>query len=291
VISTVAHPRSFRPRRQLFALAILVLLGLGAFAGTKVGARHESKAEHVAPPIPAAQAPLKPVVLPSTVTVPGLTGATPTLAVTKFLDAEIAGDYDASLAYLIDTERAQAGAPEVWKAAHGQLPHYTSYKIDAPTGDGRVVTTVHYEPRLDEIVGFTPGAATVTWAANSEADGYRVSLIGTTVQAVLPADAAAPKAALAWAQSRQQCQTTNQYVGNLLGQPDVAQGLCHVGGSFSASGATPLATFADTTAITNAFGGDADRFTRVVTLHGPSELKVVVAPLGDEWVVVGVAAA
>jgi hypothetical protein len=230
------------------------------------------------------------VVLPAKDLAPGLTGTTPRDAVKRFLDAETSGDYSTSLGLLVDAERAQAGAPAVWKAEHGTLPHYLGYQF-TPGGDGAAITTtVHYEPRLDETTGFTPGTATVTWLTQAEGGGYRVSLTSSTVQPALPSDADAQAAAVEWARARQQCVVKRQYIGSLLGSPDVAERLCKTTGDFTAGAPAPLASFVDPTIVTNGLGPGAERFTKVVLLDGPAKLQVVVAPLGDVWVVIGIAA-
>ena len=118
--------------------------------------------------------------------------------------------------------------------------------------------------------------------------GWRVDLEGTEFEDVLPPDDSAPEAVLAWAGARQECRAEGEYDGSLLLSPTLAEGLCERGGRFTAEPAQRLAALADPAPVISAFGGEATDWARVVRIHGPRDLTVVTAPLGDTWVVVGV---
>ena len=94
-------------------------------------------------------------------------------------------------------------------------------------------------------------------------------------------------AAERWAAARQQCRTEGEYQGSLLGSPVLAEQLCGLAGQLVAAPPAPLDE-AMTTSVVAAFGPGAVAATRTVGLHGASDLAVVTAPFGDDWVVVGV---
>jgi hypothetical protein len=144
------------------------------------------------------------------------------------------------------------------------------------------------QPRLDEVAGMVPGRAIVDWAVVAEDGGWRVDLDGTESRAVLPSDESAAEAALAWARARQDCRPAGEYEGSLLLSPTLADGLCERAGRFTAEPAAALETLPDAAPVIAAFGGEATEWARVVRIHGPDDLAVVTAPLGDTWVVVGV---
>ena len=130
-------------------------------------------------------------------------------------------------------------------------------------------TAVTIEPRLDEVVGYVPGRASVSWSTVAEDGGYRVSLTDSTTEPVLPTDADATAAAATWVQARQRCQAADSYSGNLLGQPTLAEQLCRAPGTFRAGTASTIERFHDPSLLLNAFGADAATFVRIVPVDGP----------------------
>jgi hypothetical protein len=219
----------------------------------------------------------------------GVAAATPTEAVQSFVRAEIDGRYADSLAILVDEERARLGPAELWEASHAQLPAYLDLTVDATDG-ARVSTTVTLEPNLDEVTGLTPARQRIVWTTQQEGAGWRVSTNGTEVQPIYPDQSGAATAALAWVQARQSCQRGEQYQGNLLGQPDVADALCGTTAGATVTTTNTLATYSNPTTVISAFGPEASEWARVVRVTGPASIDVVTAPLGDHWVVVGVSA-
>ena len=223
--------------------------------------------------------------------------ATPQAAVTGLLDALVAGEAEHSFSLLDAADRATLGPLPTWQSRASSLPRYLGYAVSGVDGTA-VRTEVTIEPRLDEVVGYIPGRATVSWSTVAEDGGYRVSLTGSTTEPVLPTDADATVAAETWVAARQRCQADGGYSGNLLGQPTLAERLCRASGTFRAGPATSIERFRDPSLLINAFGADAATFVRVVPVDGPTEtsapgrsglsLQVALAPLGDSWEVIGV---
>jgi hypothetical protein len=212
--------------------------------------------------------------------------ATPDAAVRELLDALVAGDATRSFSSLSAPDRARLGPLESWQASLVSLPHYRSYAVTVDDGE-QVTTEVAIEPRLDETVGYVPARATVTWTTRPEDGGYRVAFSEIETKPVLPSDASAVPAATAWVEARQSCQAGATYPGNLLGQPTLADALCHAPGTYRAVAATALETFRDPTLLLDAFGPGAPLFVRVVRMDGPTPFEVALAPLGETWQVVG----
>ena len=144
------------------------------------------------------------------------------------------------------------------------------------------------EPRLDEVVGYVPARAQITWATVGEDGGYRVAFADSTTTPVLPADDGARAAAQAWVDDEQACTAGASYDGNLLGQPSLADTLCRAGGTFTAGAPVALDRFRDPSLVLNAFGADAPTFVRVVPVTGPVPFQLALAPLADTWEVIGV---
>jgi hypothetical protein len=267
------------------ALGITTLLVGGVIVVTRPG---HATSDHIAPPIPAASAKPTSISIPTVDRAPGTVAASPSAAVTAFLQAEIDRRFADSLAIMSDADRTSAGPLEIWSQRHADLPTYTGFTVDRADGNS-VVTTVSMVPQLDETTGYTPASAHITWTTIQEAGGYRLSLDSSTSQPVIPDPAGAKAAALAWADGQQHGQSVAQYTGNLLGQSGVTEGLQQVTGTFTASEPNGLESFAQPSVVTSAFGPDAATWTRVVNLSGPMNIAVVTAPLGDQWVVVAVA--
>jgi hypothetical protein len=225
------------------------------------------------------------ITMPAEVSGPGATS--PAAAVSSLLRALVDGDARGSYALLAAPDRATYGPVGRWADELSQLPQYRSFRVAHADGP-RVTTEVTTVPRLDEVVGYIPSRAVVTWTTADEAGGYRVAFSDTTISPDLPSNQAATAAALAWVEAQQRCQTGPTYAGNLLGQPVLAQALCHTGGTYRAGAPRGLETFRNPTALLSAFGAEAPSFVRVVPVDGARPLGVAVAPLGEHWEVVGV---
>ena len=223
--------------------------------------------------------------------------ATPQAAVAGLLDALVAGQPERSYSFLDAADRTALGPLPTWQGRAPSLPRYLGYEVSGVDGT-TVQTAVTIEPRLDEVVGYVPSRASISWSTVSEDGGYRVSLTDSTTEPVLPTDADATVAAETWVGARQRCQADDGYSGNLLGQPTVAEQLCRAPGTFRAGAATSIERFRDPSLLLNAFGADAATFVRVVPVDGPTEtsapgrsglsLQVALAPFGDTWEVIGV---
>ncbi len=266
----------------LLLVAIAVAVVLIARPRGKTDVRH-----HTATVLDHAVKSEKPVAIGGDATT-SATGATSAReAVQSYLDAERLGRSADSYQMLSAADRSAIGSESDWSDGVDGRPHITSYELDTTTTDP-IVTEVQLAALVDEINGVVPSAATITWKTVQVSGYWFVDLGHSKFVAHYPDEQGAVATALTWVQAQQACDVGPQYAGSLIGQPDLAAGLCHKNGAFTAGAPTTLDTFIDPLAITTAFGPDAPAWARVVTLDGPDRLEVVTAPLGDHWVVVGI---
>ncbi len=232
--------------------------------------------------------------LPDDVVVPpGAGAASAEAAVTGFLDAEVDGDFAASFGFISEVDRAEHGSPEGWLASHADVvPRILGYELEeggAEEGAGRATISalLTLEPGLDQVTGLTPAEAVVRWDILEGADGWGVSLQTSAFEPVLPDEAGAAPAALAWAEARQRCDVPANEHGIVVGSPALARTLCDSTGPVEVGDPTPLGD-TDAQPVATAFGDQVARAARVVRIDGPSELAAVLVPVGDEWTVIGV---
>ena len=272
-------------RPAALALAAIASLTFAACSSSKTATSSQ------AAPIPGPQGPTSPFVTTSAVEPDQAPAASAQDAVTRYVAAEASGDAAASYSLLADDDRRRAGSFAAWADEAGdRLPVRSIASVEM---DGSaVITDTVLDARLDES-GFVPARARIEWRPVKVANGWLVSPTSTHVQAVLPPDADAAQAVAAWLAARSTGATTGQYDGNLLGRPallDAIAGQAITVGAVRVGAVRPLGAAPDPQVAVNAFGPEAERFVRTVTVDAPARLAVLVAPLGDAWRIVGVEA-
>ena len=245
-----------------------------------------------AAPAAAADAPAVTAAPVANVTIAAPDGAatTPEAAVAQFLAAEQRGDFAASYALLSADNRETLGSAARWISAHADIPPVTGWKLDVvEPGDGtaRVIGTVGLQPGLDEVAGLTPGSALATWEVVANGDEWFVDFEASSLEARYAADDAADDAVAKWLAARQRCDTTHQYDNGLLGRDALAESLCGVDGDPRVGEPRPVET-AELDVLLPPFGADAGSWARAVDVTAPIPLRALVAPVGDDWIVVGV---
>lgn len=282
---TVAGPRSSR-RRDAVIVVVALAVGMGGFAAYGALTGPDDPAPTAAidadfEPAPPAEAGSSPVAA-------GSPAASAAEAVDAFLTAEAAGDFETSYALLSEAQRTTYGSVPAWRNAHADFfPVVGHRKVD--TTDGTVRTEVEYRSSLDEVVGLIPARAVIEWAVVQEGGGWAVDFDASAVEPTYPDEAAAAEAVSDWAADLQRCEEPVQYEGALVATADLvrtAESLCDADGRIDAGPARTLDEF-DASPLVSAFGTDALAWARAVDLTGPAELTVVVAPVEDRWVVVG----
>jgi hypothetical protein len=222
---------------------------------------------------------------------PDAPATTPRDAVHAFLDAEVAHRYDASYGLLSAPDREQQVSRSAWAANHADLPTITSYSIDgAQLRDGRadVAVRLRLHAELSATDGLVPDRARATYAAVAEDGGWRVAFGDSSLEPQYPSTAAAPDAVRAWVRARTQCRHAPEFVGGLLGAPARADRLCGARGSIHVGRVRRLPETAQDQPFLAAFGSAVHDWARVVAVDAPVRLHVVVAPVGEQWLVVGV---
>jgi hypothetical protein len=239
----------------------------------------------VAKPLPPATAD------PASVEPPAAPASTPVAAVTGFLDAEVAGDFAASYGTLSAPDRLRAGSRSDWTTLHAQLPTIRGFTIgETRSAPGRteIAAEVELQPGLDAVVGLVPARAQATWIAVAEDGGWRVDFDNSTLVPEYPPDAAAVDTASSWVSARAQCRRAPQYRDGLLGVTALASDLCGARGPVRVGTAAPLRAGTGVEPFVAAFGPDVFTWARAVPVESPAPMSVVLAPIGDRWVVIGV---
>jgi hypothetical protein len=214
-------------------------------------------------------------------------------AIQSFLDAERRGDLGSSFAILSDEDLEAYPSLSRWEEAHGAIPDIVGFGVEQVAengGRGRGTVQLSLRPELDESVGVVPARATASMVAVREPDGWSVALSESTLVPVYPDESAARRAVGEWAAARQGCTTTREWEGGLLGvaAEALAAELCGMPGEIRTAGPVALDRSVGIEPVLAAFGAEAATWARVVPLESPRELDVVVAPLGDGWVVIAV---
>jgi hypothetical protein len=272
----------------------VALLGIAAGVGGAVAWSALQSGDGPGPATPAAAANVTPIDeaaldAPRTPSI----AASPEDAVAGFLTAERDGDLETSFTFLSATDRAALASEAGWVAAHADLmPPVRGFDIGAVVvaADGRtatVQTDVELEASLDEFSGLVPGRAAISWTAVEDGGGWGVDLERRVIEPVLPPEGEAADVVRRWGESRQRCAADHQWAGEPLAFPALAEGLCGASGDVEVGEAEELAA-TDATSFVAAFGGDVLTSLRVVPMSTPAPLRAVVAPIGSEWVVVGV---
>lgn len=286
----VAGSRSSR-RRDALIVVVALLVGMGGVAG--YGALTGSDDSDTATTFDTDTEPagdLDPVALPQEGdgTAAGTPAASPVEAVEQFLAAEAAADFERSYSLLTQEQRVEYGSAAAWTDAHADFPPVTNHEVIEAVVD-RVVTEVEYRSSLDEVIGLVPARARVEWVTVREANGWLVDFDAAALEPLYPGDADVPDVVAEWAQAHQDCAEPEQYEGALVATADLrraVEALCDSPGRITTSDAGALDEF-DASALVSAFGTDALSWARAVDLRGPVAVTVIVAPVDDRWLVVG----
>lgn len=212
-------------------------------------------------------------------------------AVRDFLAAEQRSDRAASFLLLSRQSRVEYPDVDAWLRRRQELPAVTGFRIE---GDGdqatSVVAVVEHEPGLDPFRGLSPAREKQTFTGRQEAGGFLVDG-DPGVELILPPEAKAADATAAWVAAVQACDQPRagalQAVSDLFGSAQGAVGLCGKAGPITPGAVGRLAPGIASTDIVAQYSTDALRWARVVRLTSPAAFGVVLAPIGDEWKVLG----
>ncbi len=211
----------------------------------------------------------------------------------KLLAAEKANDHSASFSYVDPSSATTAGYVDIaaWSLRRRELPPITGYTVTA-SGDGGAAATVDHAPKLDAFYGLAPAHERQVWKGVRTSGGWLV-VAEPEVTPVLPSDDAAGAAVSAWVRAVQSCDRAKavalQAVDKLYGSSQQAATLCHSSGDVRVGAVTALVVGPGSTDIVAQYGTDALTWARTVPVLAPARVLVIVAPIGDEWKVLGIA--
>lgn len=223
----------------------------------------------------------------------GAGAAGPREAVEGFLDAEQQSDYATSYTFLSAAERGEFRSPEGWLAQHADLmPPVTGYEVEAVDESeerARVTTLTRFEPGLDRVTGLTPKRARIDWTVVKDDDGWGVAFDDSDREPLYPPESRAPSAVASWVSSRQSCEqpAEREFDGRLLGPGDARERLCGTSGEVEVGGVGAFRQASSSGGYLAAYGEGVTSWARIVPVAEPVEMDVVVAPVADEWTVIG----
>jgi hypothetical protein len=224
---------------------------------------------------------------------PAFAARTPEAAVRYFLDARIAGRAVDAWRAVSDEDHRQYPEASDWIAANGSLPTVTSYTL-GPTriaGNRADLTgTIDQMADLDRVRGLVPAHERATWVVVREDGDWHVSLANSVLTPVYPPADRAPVPAREWATALQQrCTTAVDSQQPLVGDAAdaTASQLCDRPGALTFAPVHELVDNNDAESFIAAFGGDVFTWARVVPLRAPVSFDIVLAPVGDQWSVIG----
>jgi hypothetical protein len=295
---TVTNGRTRSLWLNAMVAAVGVSLGFAAVALPRVLADHDDQAERANPrvglgDVADSRRDAGASVLTNTgdAEPAGAPGSSPDAAVEQFLAAEIAGDFAASYGLLSAADRRDLGSRAEWTTAHGHLPQLTAYvlgTVDAGPARAEVAAALELEPELDEIVGLVPARADATWVAVLEDGGWRVAFSESSLAPRYPPEDDALVAVRSWLGPARDCRQGEEYPGGLLGAEDLARRLCQKSGEVNVGAVEPLDPGSRAQPFLAAFGPEVFSWARVVPVAAPDQLEVVLAPVGERWLVLGV---
>ncbi len=219
-------------------------------------------------------------------------------AVRDLLAAEQGLDRGASFLLLSRQSRVEFKDVADWTERRQQLPIVTGFRIEPGSegdkGDraGMVIAVVDHVPGLDPFRGLSPARETQTFTGRREGDGWLVDGDPVT-DPLLPPDPLAVEAATSWVAAVQACDKAKadglQAVSTIFGSAEGATGLCGTPGAVTPGVVDRLTPGVGSSDIVAQYSTDALVWARVVRITSPATFGVVMAPLGDRWLVLGLA--
>jgi hypothetical protein len=219
-----------------------------------------------------------------------------------FVDAFVNGDARTAFPLLVAADQSFFGSAEQFGATMARSAPWLNADVTAQGNS--IVVAVQRTPQLDDALGLITANTSVTIPVTNESGIWRfdwrnrqVNDVSTLTDQTVRADV------LAWAKLQQQCKpdATREHVTGLVGVSGFAGQLCGAKGNLALGETAPLDSLDDPGPFVDAFGSEVMEWGRVVTLRTPTnstpanstptniDMQVVVAPVGERWIVVGLA--
>ena len=226
--------------------------------------------------------------------------ADPEDALTAFLDAEASGSPGAAWALLDSAGRQRWPTSSLWSATQGERSRPVAFEVQASTpgadpADVRLSVQVDRTPSLDRFRGLVPARSAEVWRVRNEDGRWRVSPTPIESKPEFPAEAAAPDAVRGWMDAMVACDQPAalrfQVEPDLLGPADIAAIPCRQKGTWTIGTPVTVDRGGDVQPLLAAYGQSAAAWARLVPVEGAGRrFWAEVAPVGEGWMVVGVAA-
>jgi len=213
-------------------------------------------------------------------------------ALEALLAAEQAGDHAASYALLSSDGRRDYPNVDEWARDRQQLAPITAFEVRPEDDEGVVEALVEHEPGLDPFVGLSVGRELQRWEAVEE-DGRWLLDADPEIEPMFPPDEDAIGVAQAWIDAATACDegalAALEGVAQLFGNGTVRAELCDSGASLQAVDVDEVRSGPASSELVTQYSGDALVWARSVAIEGaPAPMEVILAPIGDDWRVIGV---
>lgn len=223
-------------------------------------------------------------------TAPSAPKPSPEAALDALLTAEMAKDHEASFRLLSAEGRRRHPDSASWASRRNETPPIISFRIE-PGGEAEVVASVSHRPALDPFIGLSAAQERQTWTARREGGGWLLDA-EPKVELLLPNADRASAAALEWSRAVQACDAERarrrQAVAEPLGASTPPGRLCGATGEVAVGPVENVPPGPASQELVAQYGPDLYQWAKAVRVTAPaSPFYVVLAPLGDDWQVIG----
>ena len=200
-------------------------------------------------------------------------------------------DHAASFRFVLHRADQPYSTLARWSRHRQGLPGIIGFTVQPGTSADQAIAVVDHTPGLDPFVGLSPAHDHQTWRAMRAGGGYLL-YEDPEIAPDLPSDAGAAPAAQAWVAAVQRCDqraaSALQAVTPLFDSTSTTPKLCHVAGAITTAATAPLAAGPASADIVAQYTTDALAWPRVVQVDAPLRFAVVLAPIGQQWKVLGI---
>jgi hypothetical protein len=215
-------------------------------------------------------------------------------AALQFGEAIVDNRTEVAFALLTTDEQARLGSVARFRDSLSREAPWQAVSLEPSSGANAALLRVSLSPSIDEIRGVVPAAATVRLPVVNEVGAWRIRWERRQFTPTYVADERRlGDDVKAWAQARQRsCEGTrpdSEYSGGLVGIVGLADSLCSTKGEPVVADVGDIYRLDDPQPLLDAFGSASFDWARVVSLSAPTPMDVIAAPVGDRWLVVGVA--
>lgn len=215
-------------------------------------------------------------------------------ALVQYLDAEITKTSDIAFG-LVDAKTQQSDGPAAnWQNTRANRLLPEQYKVlgERSDADGVEVTIAATRtPSVSALTGLIPARSEETWRVVNDGGWRVVRGRPVEVRPVLASDEAATAVGADWLERAAACDKAGtaslQLSSTLLGSPVISKSTCETKATWTAGKAFPVSELPNSTIFVSAYGPGVGRWARAVPVTGPSRYTIVLAPIGDEWRVMG----